>query len=382
MQNSIGKRIISTVGAGVVGSVLTLAVVTNTNILPEKEAPASQIAAADTSNYNVTNIASTTSLADMIEKSSKAIVGISNMKSIGNRFSGETSLENYGTGSGVIYNIDDQNAYIVTNNHVIEGSAKLEVTLENGEKATAEIVGKDALTDLAVLKIDKKYASTALTFGNSSKLRAGDPVVAIGSPLSLDFSGTVTKGIISSPSRSVNVQTAAGLWEMNVIQTDAAINPGNSGGALLNEQGEIIGINSLKIAQSGIEGIGFAIPSDDVVPLIEQMTKKGEIERPYIGVSLADLAEVPAMYVQDLPQSIEGGVLIARVDPDSAAGKAGLHEEDIITEVNGKPIKNAMDLRKMLYTDYKIGDTIQLTVYKGANKRIVEVKLTNNSNQS
>ena len=240
----------------------------------------------------------TPTLSDMVEYASKGIVGVSNFKSTGNRFAGSSELSEFGTGSGVIYKIDGEDAYIVTNNHVIEGAGKIEVTLHGGEKETAELIGSDALTDLAVLKINGKHVDTALEFGDSEKLRAGDPVVAIGNPLSLDFSGTVTQGIISAPSRSIDVKTTAGNWEMDVIQTDAAINPGNSGGALLSTDGKVIGINSLKIAENGVEGLGFAIPSNDVVPLLEEMMKNGKIERPYIGVGLADLADVPYTYVQ------------------------------------------------------------------------------------
>ena len=138
--------------------------------------------------------------------------------------------------------------------------------------------------------------NTVLEFGNSDQLRAGDAVVAIGNPLGLDFSGTVTQGIVSAVNRSINVNTSAGEWEMNVIQTDAAINPGNSGGALLNSAGQVIGINSLKVSESGVEGLGFAIPSNEVIPFIEEMTLNGQVERPYIGIGLADLSQVPPMY--------------------------------------------------------------------------------------
>ena len=154
------------------------------------------------------------------------------------------------------------------------------------------------MTDLAVLKIDEKYADEVLEFGDSDKLRAGEQVVAIGNPLGLDFSRTVTQGIVSAVNRSINVNTSAGQWDLNVIQTDAAINPGNSGGALLTIDGKVIGINSLKISRNGVEGLGFAIPSNDAVPLIEEMMKNGKIERPYMGISMAELEQIPRMYVQ------------------------------------------------------------------------------------
>lgn len=384
MANSFGKRFASTVGAGVLGSALTLGVVANTDILQAKTEKAETAAAvtensSSSPNFIHTSANAPTSLSDMVEHASKGIVGVSNFKNNGNRFAGSAELSEYGTGSGVIYKIDGDDAYIVTNNHVIEGAGKIEVTLQGGEKETAELIGSDALTDLAVLKINSKQVDTALEFGDSDKLRAGDSVVAIGNPLSLDFSGTVTQGIISAPSRSIDVKTTAGNWKMDVIQTDAAINPGNSGGGLLTTDGKVIGINSLKIAENGVEGLGFAIPSNDVVPLLEEITKNGKIERPYIGVGLADLAEVPYMYVQDLPQEVKGGVMVASVDPTSPAGKAGLKEQDVITAINGTEVSNSMELRKFLYSELKIGDKATLTVYSGAKKRTVELTLTTNS---
>ena len=383
MTSSFRKRFISTVAAGMLGSALTLGVVANTDILQAKTQQENTANVTENSsttpNFVQTSANAQTSLSDMVEYASKGIVGVSNLKNNGNRFAGSSELSEFGTGSGVIYKIEGEDAYIVTNNHVIEGAGKIEVTLHSGEKETAELIGSDALTDLAVLKINGKHVDTALEFGDSEKMRAGDPVVAIGNPLSLDFSGTVTQGIISAPSRSIDVKTTAGNWEMDVLQTDAAINPGNSGGALLSTDGKVIGINSLKIAENGVEGLGFAIPSNDVVPLLEEMMKNGKIERPYIGVGLADLADVPPTYVQHLPQEVKGGVMIMSVDPTSAAGKAGLKEQDVITAINGTDIHNAMELRKFLYSELSIGDKATLTIYTGSEKRSVELSLTSNS---
>ena len=375
-----GKRFLSTIAAGVIGSVLTLGVVANTDLLatttPE---PTTQV--ADKAPYNVeqTSTKGEVSLADMVETASSAIVGVINYQNAENRFAQETESTHSGSGSGVIYKIEGPYAYIVTNNHVIEGAKKIDISLQNGDTTTAELVGKDALSDLAVLKIDAKYAKTVLEFGDSDKIRAGDQVTAIGNPLGLDFSGTVTQGIVSAVERSINVETSAGDWELNVIQTDAAINPGNSGGALLNTAGEVIGINSLKISQGGVEGLGFAIPSNEVIPLIEEMTEKGHVERPYIGVGLANLNQVPGQYVQKLPKSVEGGVMVVSVDPESAAGKAGLKEEDIITAINGNKVKNSTELRKYLYTELNIGDQATFTFYRGADEKTIDLTLTGNA---
>ncbi|MEZ7171963.1 S1C family serine protease [Sporosarcina sp. OR05] len=379
---NFATRFLSTVGAGVLGSSLTLGVVANTDLLQTSTKQEEGVASVNTPQPNVTQTSanqSITNLSDMVEHASKAIVGVSNFKNAGNRFAGDASLAEFGTGSGVIYQIGDEHAYIVTNNHVIEGSNKIEVTLHDGEKVQAELIGSDALTDLAVLKIPNKGVDTALEFGDSDKLRAGDSVVAIGNPLSLDFSGTVTQGIISAPARSIDVKTTAGNWEMNVIQTDAAINPGNSGGALINADGKLIGINSLKIAENGIEGLGFAIPSNDVIPLVEEMMENGKIERPYIGIGLADLAEIPYMYVENLPEEVKGGVMVTNVDPSSAAGKAGLKQQDVITAINGETINNSMELRKLLYSKLSVGDKATFTVYTDGKKRSVELTLTSNS---
>lgn len=378
-KNKSGKRFLSTIGAGVIGSMLTLGVVINTDLL---QASSEGGAPPTTQNtpYNVqqTNVKNPTSLADMVEQASSAIVGIVNYQNAGNRFAQQSEAVKSGTGSGVIYKIEGDKAYIVTNNHVIDGAEKIEVSLESGDKTTAELVGKDALSDLAVLTIDAKYAKSVLEFGDSDQLRAGDNVVAIGNPLGLDFSGTVTQGIVSAVDRSINVNTSAGEWAMNVIQTDAAINPGNSGGALLNTAGQVIGINSLKISESGVEGLGFAIPSNEVLPLIEEMTAHGQVERPYIGIGLANLDQVPPMYVQQLPQEVEGGVMVANVDPESSAGKAGLAVEDVITSINGTDIKNSTELRKFLYSELKVGDKATLTIYRGAEVKTIDITLTSN----
>ena len=378
-KKGTGKRFLSTLAAGVIGSVLTLGVVANTDLLATT-APEPTTKVADQTPYNVeqTSTKGQDSLADMVENASSAIVGVINYQDAENRFSQEESTHS-GSGSGVVYKIDGPYAYIVTNNHVIEGAKKIDISLESGETTTADLVGKDALSDLAVLKIDAKYAETVLEFGDSDTLRAGDQVTAIGNPLGLDFSGTVTQGIISAVERSISVETSAGDWELNVIQTDAAINPGNSGGALLNTAGEVIGINSLKISQGGVEGLGFAIPSNDVIPLIKEMTEQGHVERPYIGVGLANLNQVPGQYIQDLPKSVESGVMVVSIDPESAAGKAGLKEEDIITAINGNEVKNSTELRKYLYTELNIGDEATFTFYRGADEKTIELTLTGNA---
>lgn len=381
MNTSKSKWLLSTVGAGVLGSALTLGAVTNTDILKQDSGTHAAVQSDNTAPYNLQTTGSTSqsTLSDMVADASKAIVGVDNYQAAGNRFAGSSESQKVGTGSGVVFKTEGSDAYIITNNHVIEDASKIGITTASGEETEAVLVGTDPLTDLAVLKMDKKYAEGALSYGDSEKLRAGDAVVAIGNPLGLDFSGTVTQGIVSAPTRSIDVDTSAGKWEMDVIQTDAAINPGNSGGALLNASGELIGINSLKITQNGVEGLGFAIPSNDVKPLVEKLMKDGKITRPYIGVGLVDLADVPEMYVRDIPDSVKGGVMVGNVDPDSPAGKAGIREEDVVTEVNGKAIDSSTALRKILYTDLKVGDQAKFTIYREGKQQVVNVTLTSNA---
>ncbi|MBS4210209.1 trypsin-like peptidase domain-containing protein [Bacillus sp. FJAT-50079] len=375
------SRFLSTVGAGVIGSVLTLTVVTNTSMLEKNDVSGTnEIPVVQTDKDQSYNVAQTSansaSLADMVEHASKSIVGVVNYKYNENRFARDSEIQPAGSGSGVIFKKEGDNAYIVTNNHVIEGAEKIEVTVDNGDKIEAELVGADALSDLAVLKVDAKYAEQVLEFGDSDQLRAGDEVIAIGNPLGLDLSRTVTQGIVSAVNRSVNVSTSAGEWDLNVIQTDAAINPGNSGGALINAAGQLIGINSLKIADNGVEGLGFAIPVNDAKPLIDEMIAHGKIERPYMGIGLADLDQVPQQYVQQLPLTVEGGVMVANIDPESSAAKAGLNVQDVIVSINDKEVKNSRELRKLLYTEYKVGDTITLDVYRGSEVKTMKLTLT------
>jgi serine protease Do len=386
------KGFASMLAAGVVGSALTLGVLPHTDYLKKFYPNVEQAGFEQNANSSTTvktvsakaTAVTTNSIADTVENVSKAIVGIVNYQQQNSNFyrsynSSQQAVES-GTGSGVIFQKNDDSAYIVTNNHVIEGATKLEVSLYNGEKTTAEVVGTDALTDLAVIKIDAKFVTATAQFGDSSTLRPGDQVYAIGNPLGLDLSRTVTQGIVSATNRSIAVSTSAGDWETNVIQTDAAINPGNSGGALINPQGQVIGINSLKISESGVEGLGFAIPSNDFIPIVNQLIKDGKIERPYLGVSMADLDQASQMYWQGIPGNVTKGVMVMQIDPNSAAASAGLQVRDIIVSMNGTEIANSSELRKYLYTKAKTGDDLKLEVYRDGKTITLNVKLTKNNN--
>lgn len=195
---------------------------------------------------------------------------------------------------------------------------------------------------------------------------------AIGNPLGLNLSRTVTQGIVSATNRSIPIATSAGNWETNVVQTDAAINPGNSGGALINPQGLVIGINSAKISESGVEGLGFAIPSNDVIPVLNELIKNGKIERPYLGVGLMDLDQIPQFY---WPTNVQEGVMITTVEANSVAANAGLQARDVIVTMNGEKITSSSELRKFLYTKVSTGDEIKMEVNRDGKMINLTVKL-------
>ncbi|CAF1754859.1 Serine protease Do-like HtrA [Bacillus subtilis] len=324
-------------------------------------------------------------ISDMVENLSPAIVGITNLQAqsnsslFGSSSSDSSEDTESGSGSGVIFKKENGKAYIITNNHVVEGASSLKVSLYDGTEVTAKLVGSDSLTDLAVLQISDDHVTKVANFGDSSDLRTGETVIAIGDPLGKDLSRTVTQGIVSGVDRTVSMSTSAGETSINVIQTDAAINPGNSGGPLLNTDGKIVGINSMKISEDDVEGIGFAIPSNDVKPIAEELLSKGQIERPYIGVSMLDLEQVPQNYQEGtlglFGSQLNKGVYIREVASGSPAEKAGLKAEDIIIGLKGKEIDTGSELRNILYKDAKIGDTVEVKILRNGKEMTKKIKL-------
>ena len=311
-----------------------------------------------------------------VDRASEAVVGVINIQR--DNFSEADSEA--GTGSGVIYKKEKGNAYIVTNNHVVAGANRIEVSLSDGKKVPGKILGTDVVTDLAVLQIDEKYAKKIIELGDSTKVKRGEAALAIGNPLGLEFSGTVTQGIISANERIVPVdldQDGHYDWQVEVLQTDAAINPGNSGGALVNEAGQLIGINSMKIAAKEVEGIGLAIPITRAVPVMNDLEKYGKVRRPYVGVELRSLNEIPNYYwdkTLHLPSNITEGVCILDVKSPSPGVDAGLHEYDVIVAVDGKAVQDIIAFRKILYNK-KINDKMTVTFYRGAKRETTTVKL-------
>ena len=289
-------------------------------------------------------------------------------------------LETYSEGSGVVYMKSNGKGYIVTNNHVISGSDAVQVLLANGKTVNAKVVGKDSTTDLAVLSIDAKYVTQTAQFGDSKHLEAGQTVIAVGSPLGSEYASTVTQGIISAPARTIS--TSSGN-QQTVIQTDAAINPGNSGGALVNSAGQVIGINSMKLAQSSdgtsVEGMGFAIPSNEVVTIVNELVKKGKITRPQLGVRVIALQGIPEGYRSRLKikSNLKSGIYIASVNKSGSAANAGIKSGDVITKVDGKKVDDVASLHSILYS-HKVGDTVNVTVNRNGRNVSLKVKLEGN----
>ena len=289
-------------------------------------------------------------------------------------------LETYSEGSGVVYMKSNGKGYIVTNNHVISGSDAVQVQLANGKTVSAKVVGKDSTTDLAVLSIDAKYVTQTAEFGDSKSLQAGQTVIAVGSPLGSEYASTVTQGIVSAPARTI--ETSSGN-QQTVVQTDAAINPGNSGGALVNSAGQVIGINSMKLAQSSdgtsVEGMGFAIPSNEVVTIVNELVKKGKITRPQLGVRVVALNGIPEAYRSRLKikSNLKNGIYVASINKNSSASRAGMKSGDVITAVDGKKVDDVSSLHSILYS-HKVGDTVNVTVNRNGRNVSLKVKLEGN----
>ena len=318
-----------------------------------------------------------------VDKVAAAVVGVTNIQETG--FWGGKDSQEAGTGSGVIYKKSGNKAFVVTNHHVVEGANKLEVTLSDGTKESAKLLGSDIWTDLAILEIDSKNVKIVADFGNSDNLKTGEPAIAIGNPLGATFSGSVTQGIISGLERTIPVdinQDGAEDWHAEVLQTDAAINPGNSGGALVNIKGQLIGINSMKIAEQEVEGIGLAIPINSAQPIINDLEQHGEVKRPFMGVELESVSSIAKYYQEEalkLPKDIKTGVAIRKVQSKSPADQAGIKVLDVIVEMDGEKIEDVVDLRKHLYTKKKIGDNMKIKFYRDGKLQETTLKLTGGS---
>lgn len=349
------------------------------------ETPRQQQATSQLQDRNITNtsvsVDVSTQVTEVVETVTPTVVGVTNIQRQNDYWREQGSIE-AGTGSGVIYKITDGTAYIVTNHHVIEGADQVEVVLYDDTHVEAEVIGSDLFSDLAVLRMSDDSVDQAIEIGISQNVKVGEPAIAIGNPLGLMFSSSVTQGVISGTERTIPQDfdmDGRPDWQAEVIQTDAAINPGNSGGALINIYGQLIGINSMKINEAAVEGLGFAIPIDYAIPIMEELETKGNVERPFLGVEVYSLDEIPHREWEktlSLPNDVTGGVYIWSVQPMSPADQSGLQRLDVIIELDGEPIGNIIDLRKVLFHEKEIGDQLEITYYRNGEIQQTEVTLT------
>lgn len=319
----------------------------------------------DTKNITITE---TDSIYEAVDKIYDAVVVVQTYK----------SKQQISTGTGFVYKVDDEYGYIITNNHVVDGGDNFDILFTSEKTSEATVLGKDVYADLAVLRVSKENITTITNIGKSSDVRIGDTVFTIGAPVGSEYIGTVTKGIISGKDRMVSVSLGnnTGDYIMNVMQTDAAINPGNSGGPLVNINGEVIGINSLKLVEEQIEGIGFSIPIDDAMEFVKKLEKGEQVVRPMLGVSLIDKSETYGLYSYGIivDKNSPDGVVVAEVSNDSPASKAGLQKGDIITKVDDNKIKSRAELRYELYK-HSVGDKIKVTYFRENKENTVTVTL-------
>lgn len=323
---------------------------------------------------NISNINNNTNVVD--RKFTVSEIGLST--GINNVYDSVVVVQNYkndksnGIGSGFIYNND---GYIMTNSHVIEGASNIKVMLMSGDAVDATIIGDDEYADIAVIKIDKKYVTKVATLGSSESINVGDTVFTIGSPISSEYYGTVTRGILSGKNRLVNVTVeSSNDWIMNVMQTDAAINPGNSGGPLCNANGDVIGINSMKLVQSQVEGMGFAIPIEDAISYANMIVKGEKIKRSYLGLRMVNVSSTYNFANEDIKidSKVISGVAIIEILKDGPCNNTGLKKGDVITKIGDYKIKTVAELRYHLYK-YKPNDKINIVVNR--NGKVMSYKV-------
>ena len=362
--------------SGVLGSFTTLQLSQKQNTSPTNTTTVSKTA--------VKNENSTTQAVDKVKDAVVSVITYSANSQNSLFGSAETDTDTNteqvsSEGSGVIYKKEGNFAYLVTNTHVISGAKKVDIRLADGTKVPGEIVGSDTYSDIAVVKIAADKVTTVAEFGDSDQLTVGETAIAIGSPLGSEYANTVTQGIVSSLNRNVSLKSEDGqAISTKAIQTDTAINPGNSGGPLINIQGQVIGITSSKIATNGgtsVEGLGFAIPSNDAINIINQLEKNGKVTRPALGIQMVNLSNLSSTDLQRLnvPSSVTAGVVVRSVITSMPAN-GHLQQYDVITKVDDKAISSTTELQSALYS-HSIGDSMTITYYRNGKEETTTIKL-------
>ena len=336
-----------------------------------------------------TSYKNSTDISEAVKKVQNAVVSVityaESSSSVINDESSKDESQISSECSCVIYKKDGKSAYLVTNTHVLNGSTNVDILLADGNKVPGEVVGSDVYSDISVVKISSEKVTDVAEFGDSGSLTVGETAIAIGSPLGTEYANSVTQGIISSLGRNVTLQSENGEnISTTALQTDAAINPGNSGGPLINIQGQVIGITSSKISTNGqtsVEGMGFAIPSNDVVNIINQLEKNGTVTRPALGIQMMDLSNLTTSDFSklNLPASVKSGILVRSVQQGMPAdGK--LQKNDIITKVDNTDVESTSDLQSALYK-HSIGDEVEITYYRDGKSQTVKIKLTKSTKE-
>ncbi len=286
------------------------------------------------------------------------------------------------SGTGFVYEKDDKYGYVLTNAHVVSGAKTVQGILSNNNSVTLTVLGYDSYTDLAVLRMDAKDVLQVVSIGKSDNTKVGNSVFTVGSPLGSAYAGTVTKGILSGKDRLIETSSSNSnsltteSYIVKVLQTDAAISPGNSGGPLVNLAGDVIGITSLKLVDTQVEGMGFAIPIEDAMNYVDTLAQGKEIQRPIIGVQLLDLTNKYALYRYgiNVDSNIESGVILVKVNDGYPASNGGLKDGDIITKVDGEKVTTVSEFKYQLYR-HKIGDEIEVTYYRNGKENKASLKL-------
>lgn len=332
-----------------------------------KKYPVNFIKTITEENVTVTD----TGIASSVNKIKDAVVVVQNYKG--------SNLK--GTGSGFVYKTEGNDAYILTNHHVIDNADTIKITYSDDSETNAKLIASDEYADIAVLKVDKDTIKGIAQIGKNDDMSVGDTVFTVGNPMGIDYKGTVTRGILSGKDRMVTVSISGTTndWIMNVMQTDAAINPGNSGGPLCNVNGEVIGINSIKISQTQVEGIGFSIPIEDALTYAESLIENGKINRPYIGVSMINASSVYLLAYSGIriDSNLNYGVVVSSVENSSPAANSGLQKGDVIIKVDNEKVSNIAEFRYRLYS-HSADETVKLTINRDGKEKTIEVKLGSN----
>lgn len=282
------------------------------------------------------------------------------------------------TGTGFVYDKDDNYGYVLTNAHVVSNGTNVQGTLSNEKTVNLSILGTDTYTDLAVLKMDVSEVLKVASIGKSENTKLGNTVFTVGSPMGATYAGTVTKGILSGKDRLVETTTSTNneSFIVKVLQTDAAISPGNSGGPLVNLAGDVIGITSLKLVNDEVEGMGFAIPIEDAITYVDALEQGKTIQRPMMGVQILDLTNKYLLYRYgiNIDKNISSGIILMSVTNLSPASIAGLKDGDVITKINGEEVTTTAEFKYELYK-HNIGDTIEVTYYRDGKENKTKVLL-------